>query len=174
MFVLSQCIPCSPARRFSTTLFPHVLSASSMKKYPDKTTFDERSLFSVLTVFTTKLHCTMNNNFKRDLQLTECEQRMVRIGNNDLNNRRLIEYAKYSVLQHTRWMACCNWTLLFIYGKFANRSLSISRPLFMNLPLIFLSVRKPRSRGYHLQNPNPLLSNHCCRQFILFSELLVC
>ena len=62
-----------------------------MKKYPDKTTFDERSLFSVLTVFTTKLHCTMNNNFKRDLQLTECEQRMVRIGNNDLNNRRLIE-----------------------------------------------------------------------------------
>ena len=35
----------------------------------------------------------MNNNFKRDLQLTECEQRMVCIGNNDLNNSRLIEYA---------------------------------------------------------------------------------
>ena len=74
-------------------MFPHVLSASSMEKYPDKTTFDERSLFSVLTVFTTKLHCTMNNNFRRDPQLTEYEQRMVRIGNNDLNNRRLIEYA---------------------------------------------------------------------------------
>ena len=74
-------------------MFPHVLSASSMKKYPDKTTFDERSLFSVLTVFTTKLHCTMNNNFRRDPQLIEYEQRMVRIGNNDLNNRRLIEYA---------------------------------------------------------------------------------
>ena len=76
-------------------LFPHVLSASSMKKYPDKTTFDERSLFSVLTVFTTKLHYAMNNNFKRDLQLTECKQSLVRIRNNDLNNRRLIklEYA---------------------------------------------------------------------------------
>ena len=34
----------------------------------------------------------MNNNFRRDLQLIEYEQRMVRIGNNDLNNRRLIEY----------------------------------------------------------------------------------
>ena len=44
-------------------MFPRVLSAFSMKKYPDKTTFNERSLFSVLTVFTTKLHCTMNNNF---------------------------------------------------------------------------------------------------------------
>ena len=35
----------------------------------------------------------MNNNFRRDLQLIEYEQRMVRIGNNDLNNRLLIEYA---------------------------------------------------------------------------------
>ena len=40
-------------------LFPHVLSASSMKKYPDWTTFVKRSLFSVLTVSTTKSHCTM-------------------------------------------------------------------------------------------------------------------
>ena len=39
----------------------------------------------------------MNNNFKRDLQLTECEQRMVCIGNNDLNNSRLIEYRKSSI-----------------------------------------------------------------------------
>ena len=39
-------------------LFPHVLS--KIRKYPDKTTFGERSLFSVsvLTVLTTKLHCT--------------------------------------------------------------------------------------------------------------------
>ena len=36
----------------------------------------------------------MNNNFSCDLQLIEYEQRMVRIGKNDLNNRRLIEYAK--------------------------------------------------------------------------------
>ena len=35
----------------------------------------------------------MNNNFRCDLQLIEYEQRMVLIGNNDLNNRRLIEYA---------------------------------------------------------------------------------
>ena len=56
-------------------------------------TFDKRSLFSVLTVLTTKLHCTMSNNFQRDLQLIEYEQRIVRIGNNYLKNRRLIEYA---------------------------------------------------------------------------------
>ena len=31
-------------------MFPRVLSAFSMKKYPDKTTFNEQSLFSVLTV----------------------------------------------------------------------------------------------------------------------------
>ena len=53
---------CNP-RAMQVRMFPHVLSAFSMKKYPDKTTFNERSLFSVLTVFTTKLHCTMNNNF---------------------------------------------------------------------------------------------------------------
>ena len=43
--------------------FPRVLSASSMKKYPDRTTFVKRSLFSVLTVSTTKSHCTMENIF---------------------------------------------------------------------------------------------------------------
>ena len=53
------------------------------EKYLDKTTFDERSLFSALTVLTTKLRCTMNNNFYRDLQLIEYKQRMVRIRNNE-------------------------------------------------------------------------------------------
>ena len=32
----------------------------------------------------------MYNNFQRDLQLIEYEQRMVHIGNSDLNNRQLI------------------------------------------------------------------------------------
>ena len=73
---------CNP-RAMQVQMFPRVLSAFSMKKYPDKTTFNERSLFSVLTVFTTKLHCTMNNNFLyilRDLQLIEYEQRMSALG----------------------------------------------------------------------------------------------
>ena len=74
-------------------VFPRVLSAFSMKKYPDKITFTSEVLFNVLTVLSTKLHCTMNNNFQRDLKLIEYEHRMVRIGNTHLNNRRLIEYA---------------------------------------------------------------------------------
>ena len=65
-----------------------------MMKYPDKTTFDEQSFIQHPNGFTAKLHCTMNNIFGHDLQLIEYEQRMVRIGNDDLNNRRLIEYAK--------------------------------------------------------------------------------
>ena len=43
--------------------FTLVFSASSMKKYTDKATFNQQSLFSVLMVLTTKLHCTINNNF---------------------------------------------------------------------------------------------------------------
>ena len=44
-------------------VFSHVLSVASMKKYPDKTTFTSEVLFNVLTVLSTKIHCTMNNNF---------------------------------------------------------------------------------------------------------------
>ena len=43
--------------------FTLVFFASSMKKYTDKATFNQQSLFSVLMVLTTKLHCTINNNF---------------------------------------------------------------------------------------------------------------
>ena len=104
-----------------------------MKKYPDKTTFEERSLFSVLTVFTTKLHCTMNNNFSRDLQLIEYEQRMVRIGNNDLNNRRLIEYA----------IAYCNIPPLLEMMTSVTRKLSIGflHPCALKLEHIQTLVR---------------------------------
>ena len=117
----------------TSSLFAHVLSAFSMKKYPDKTTFNERSLFSVLTVFTTKLHCTMNNNFQRDLQLIEYEQRMVRIGNNDLNNRRLIEYA----------IAYCNIPPLLEMMTSVTRKLSIGflHPCALKLEHIQTLVR---------------------------------
>ena len=117
----------------TSSLFAHVLSAFSMKKYPDKTTFNERSLFSVLTVFTTKLHCTMNNNFQRDLQLIEYEQRMVRIGNNDLNNRRLIEYA----------IAYCNIPPLLEMMTSVTRKLSIGflHPYALKLEHIQTLVR---------------------------------
>ena len=80
-------------------LFPHVLSASSMQKFAKIFRQDNfwRAKFIQLqrrNLFNYKVtHCKMNIKFLLDLQLIRYEQRMVRIGKNDLNNRRLIEYA---------------------------------------------------------------------------------
>ena len=120
----------------TSSLFAHVLSAFSMKKYPDKTTFNERSLFSVLTVFTTKLHCTMNNNFFFFIAWSTANwiwTKNVRIGNNDLNNRRLIEYA----------IAYCNIPPLLEMMTSVTRKLSIGflHPCALKLEHIQTLVR---------------------------------
>ena len=64
----------------------------------------------------------MNNNFKRDLQLTECEQRMVRIRNNDLNNRRLIQYAIAYCNTRDEWHAATEHFYSFTVNLQIDRS----------------------------------------------------
>ena len=95
-----------------------------------------------------------------------------------------IPYSQARRFSTTWWMACCNWKRLFIYGKFANRSLSIIRPLDMTAPLNFSVGKKaifypvvakpcPWFRAYHWQKTKstsiqPLL------QTIYFTQRVTC